>query len=199
MSQRVDQRVPRHVSLDAYQFVLKLTAYSDGVCKPKRKKNKNGVECESNRHLAIRDAEKGKEIMRLLILSGGIILDANKIYVAPNLNRESRIENFRRRIKLQSEVIGYLYRIEHIIRVIEELRPFHDDVFDYWVGMLINARSSVIEWKESDVDALRRVEVVRWSRSANANNSNNGREVSPTGANDNNNVNNGNRFAPDCI
>ena len=157
MSQRKDQRVPRHISLDAYQFVLKLTAYSDGVCKPKKKKDKNGVSYESNRHLAIGDAEKGKEIMRLLIKSGGIILDANKRYVASNLNRESRIENFKERIRLQTKVIGYLYRIEHIIRVIEERRPFHDDVFDYWVGMLVTARDSVIDWKNSDVDALRRV------------------------------------------
>lgn len=157
MSQRVDQRVPRHVSLDAYHHVLKLTAYSDGVCKPKKKKNKNGVEYESERHLAIADADKGKEIMRLLIKSGGIILDANKRYVASNLNRESRTENLKERIRLQSKVIGYLYRIEHIIRVIEERRPLHDDVFDYWVGLLITARESVIEWKNSDVDALRRV------------------------------------------
>nr|DAT33230.1 MAG TPA: hypothetical protein [Caudoviricetes sp.] len=36
-----------------------------------------------------------------------------------------------------------------------------------------------------------------WSRSANANNSNNARLVAPSGANDNNNANNGNRFASD--
>lgn len=38
-----------------------------------------------------------------------------------------------------------------------------------------------------------------WSRSANTSNANNSRKVSSTGANDNNNANNSNYFAPDCI
>lgn len=157
MSVRVDERAPKEDSLDAYTLISELTIYSNCVCKPKSRKDRKGIVRESTRHIPMRYNDLGKEIMSLLIKAGGMVLEANKIYIAKNLNLEDRRENLRERVKLESKVIGYLFRVEHIVNTIQGLRSFHDDTLTYWTSLIVKSRDCMIRWKNSERSLLRRM------------------------------------------
>ena len=55
------------------------------VCKPKVKKDKDGKNRESNHHVPTRYSRIGDRIVDTLLDIGGIILEANEIYIGNNL------------------------------------------------------------------------------------------------------------------
>lgn len=96
MSQRVDERVHTKDCLAVYTKALELTKYSMEVCKPKVKKDKDGKNRESNHHVPTRYSRIGDRIVDTLLDIGGIILEANEIYIGNNLKPEERIANLKR-------------------------------------------------------------------------------------------------------
>ena len=155
MSQLEDKRTPTKVDLDAYNKILILSTYSMGVCKPKQRKDKKGNFHDSNKHIPMRYSKIGEYIIKTIIEFGAIILDANSYYVGGNLNKNDRLNNYNNRIELQTKAIARTYEVEHCIRMLHEHRPFAESTINWWIYLLVDARKSMIAWKESDVKIRR--------------------------------------------
>ena len=82
------------------------------------------------------------------------IIQANEMFVGANLNINERIVNFQTRLRLQHEAISLSYRMEHIIRVLNDDRPFADSTLTYWVMLLVETRNLLVKWKDSDKSRL---------------------------------------------
>ena len=146
-----DKRTPTNVELDTYNKLLELTNYSMSVCKPKQKKDKNGVLHDNNHHVPQRYCKVGEYIVNTLFDVGAIVLETNNYYIGSNLNQEERLNNFNNRIKLQTIAIAKTYRIEHCIRVLHFHKPFADSTISYWIFLLSETRKALISWKDSTV------------------------------------------------
>lgn len=151
MSQRTDQRVKTKEELDVYTKCLKLTSYTMERCKPQNKKDKDGNIKENRHNIPARYAEIGKLMQQIVFEMGADILEANEIYVNANLNREDRLKNYKSRVELQNHAIRLTYRLEHMIRVMNDHRPFANNTLTYWVGLLVDVRELVIAWKDRDI------------------------------------------------
>ena len=146
------EQTPTDDNLDAYTNALKLSEYTMGACKPKQKKSKSGNLYESNKHIPMRFSELGKELMNLSIMIGALVLEANTAwYVGGNLNEVDRGNNYDERIKLEKQAIGLTCRMEHIVRVINEHRPFDDNTFTYWIHLIKKTREGIVAWRDSEI------------------------------------------------
>lgn len=98
MSQVVNERTPTYIELDVYNKSLKLLTYSMEVCKPKTKtklrRGENGEEIkhtyESNHHIPARYQSMGNRLLDALLDMSSAILEANEIYVGPNISKEEK-------------------------------------------------------------------------------------------------------------
>ena len=151
MSQRTDERVQTKEELDVYTKCLKLTSYTMERCKPQNKKDKNGNIVENRHNIPARYSKVGERMQDIVFEMGADILEANEIYVNANLNREDRLENYKSRIKLQNHAIRLTFRLEHMIRTLNDHRPFAGNTLDYWTGLLVGVRTLLIAWKDKDV------------------------------------------------
>lgn len=152
-----EKRTPTNIELDVYNKLLELTDYSMSVCKPKQKKDKNGILHDNNHHIPKRYSQVGEYIAKTLIEIGAIVLEANGYYVGNNLNKEERLMNFNERLRLQRIAIAQTYRIEHCIRVLHFHKPFADSTISYWIHLLVESRKSMVSWKDST--ARKRAEI----------------------------------------
>ena len=143
MSQRVDERNPTAINLDVFNKALKLSAFTFSVCKPKDK-NVN------NKHIPKRHIAVANELKNLVISIGADILEANEIYVGDNISKEERAENYKRRIELEEHAKSCTYRMEHIIRVLNEDFTFADSTLTYWTALLCETRALLIKWKDKE-------------------------------------------------
>lgn len=154
MSQVVNERTPTYIELDAYNKSLKLLTYSMEVCKPKTKtklgRGENGEEIkhtyESNHHIPARYQSMGNRLLDALLDMSSAILEANEIYVGPNISKEERQENYMERIYLQKKAIGDSFYAENIVRILHEHKPFADSTIGYWIKLLVEARKSTKAW-----------------------------------------------------
>ena len=144
MAQRVDERDPTRVELDAYNKLLKLNDHILSVCKPKEK-NVN------NHHIPKRNVGLGRMLMEAVVDCGSDILEANMIYVGSNLDEKNRLENYDNRIRIQEHAIRLTYRMEHILRVLHFDKPFAESTIKTAMDLLCETRSLLEGWKESDV------------------------------------------------
>ena len=144
MAQRVDERDPTRVELDAYNKVLKLNDFILSVCKPKDK-NVN------NHHIPKRNVGLGRQLMDAVVECGADILEANEIYVGKNLSPEQRLKNYEDRIELEEHARRLTYRMEHILRVLHFDKPFAESTIKMSMDLLCETRAIIIKWKESDV------------------------------------------------
>lgn len=142
-------------NLDAYTKALVLSKYTMETAKPKQKK-KNGKAYNSNKHIPMRYAELGKELTQLSVDIGSLILEANTAwYVGGNLNIADRRDNYIERIKLEKQAIAKTYRMEHIVRVLHEHKPFADSTFNYWIKLICETRKETIAWRDSEIRQLK--------------------------------------------
>ena len=148
MSQRVDQRKPTRVELDAYDKILKLNNHIMSVCKP-RDNNPN------NHHIPKRNAGIGKMLMEAVIEMGADVLEANRIYVGENIPVEDRLENYRERIRLQEHADRLTFRAEHILRVLHYDKPFADSTLKFALDLICEERAVLRAWKEADKKAAK--------------------------------------------
>ena len=155
MSQIKAKRRPTRVNLEAYNKVLDLSEYTMSACKPKQKKNSDGSVSDDNHHVPMRYKFMGDDITRLVCEAGGLILEANEIYVAKNIQVEVRIRHYHRRIELQERAIGHLFRVEHMVNMLQMHRPFAESTIRYWTGLIVTARAAVIAWCNGDKESLR--------------------------------------------
>ena len=144
MSQRVDERKPTKLNLDAYNKFLKLSDHVLSVCKPKDK-NVN------DKHIPKRNASIGKMMMDAVVEIGCDILEANEIYVGGNLDIESRIENYKERIKLQEHAKRMTYRVENIFRILHFDKPFAESTSKYMMDLICETRQLLTNWRESEI------------------------------------------------
>ena len=148
MAIRKDQRQPTSVQLDAYNKALKLSDHVMSVCKPRDEK-------PNNRHIARHHAAVAHLMETACIEMGADILEANFIYVGANLDNETRAANYRERMRLQDSAKRQTFRIEHIFRMLNEVRPFADSTVDYMMGLIVETRDLLTRWRESDAAALK--------------------------------------------
>ena len=151
MSQRTDQRVKTKEELEVYTKCLKLTSYTMERCKPQNKKDKDGNIVENLHNVPARYAKVGELILADAFEIGADILETNGIYVNANLNREDRLENYKSRFKLQNHAIRLTFRLEHMIRALNDHRPFAGNTLDYWTGLVVDVRTLLIAWRDRDV------------------------------------------------
>lgn len=147
MAQRTDQRKPTRIDLECYQKCIKLTNHTLSVCKVKEKQT-------NNKHIVKRQLKLGQMLIDSVVEMGANIIQANEMFVGANLNINERIVNFQTRLRLQHEAISLSYRMEHIIRVLNDDRPFADSTLTYWVMLLVETRNLLVEWKDSDKSRL---------------------------------------------
>lgn len=150
MAQRVDERTPTRTELEAYNKALKLNDHVLSVCKPKEK-NVN------NHHIPKRNLGIARQLMESCVELGADILEANEIYVGPNLNTEQRLENYAERIRTQDHARRLTYRMEHIFRVLYFDKPFAESTTKMMMDLLCETRALLIKWKESDVRDSRKL------------------------------------------
>lgn len=150
MSQRVDQRSPTDVNLDAYNKVLNLTKVTFHICKTKDK-NIN------NHHVSKKNIPIANIAIQTVINMGSFILEANSIYVGFNANTESKINNYRKRINLQESALGLTFQLEHIIRALHDDSPFANSTLTDWIGNLVETRKSINAWLKSDKRELNKI------------------------------------------
>lgn len=146
-----EKRTPTKVELDAYNKLLELTDYSMSVCKPKQKKDNNGVLHDNNHHVPKRYGQIGEYIVKTIIEIGATVLESNDYYVGNNLNKEERLTNYNERIKLQRKAIAKTYQVEHCIRVLHFHKPFADSTISYWIHLLVESRKSMVSWKDATI------------------------------------------------
>lgn len=144
MSQRTDQRNPTRTELKCYDVALKLSAHIMSVCKPKDQ-NVN------NKHIPKRNIGLGRALMECAVEMGADILEANMIYVGKNLSQETRLENYKARIRLQDHAKRQTFRAEHIFRVLYFDRNFADSTTKYMLDLISEVRYLITAWKESDI------------------------------------------------
>ena len=148
MSQRVEQRVPTAYELDAYSKCLVLTEFTFGVCKARDKG-------ENRKHIPKRFGSLARQIEFIVTEMGANILEANTIYVRENLNEEDRIQNYKRRIRLQGNAISLSFRLEHYMRVIHTAIQFADSTISRWMELLWETRRLLVAWRDKDTKSLR--------------------------------------------
>lgn len=150
MAQRVDQRDPTRAELDAYNKCLKLSSHVMSVCKPRENK-------PNNHHIPKRNLILGRLLMEAVVDLGADILDANMVYVGGNLAKEDRLRNYRTRIGLQDHAKRLTFRMEHIIRILNEDHPFAESTLKYMVDLLCETRNLISAWRESDIKASKQL------------------------------------------
>ena len=143
MAQRVDERTPTALNLDAYNKALKLSEFTFSVCKPKDK-NVN------NKHIPKRHMTIGNELKELAVEIGADILEANEIYVGSNISEEDRKINYKRRIELEEHARSCTYRMEHIMRILHFEHPFADSTITFWISLLCETRHLLTKWKDKE-------------------------------------------------
>lgn len=147
MAQRTDQRKSTRIDLECYQKCIKLTNHTLSVCKVKEKQT-------NSKHIVKRQLKLGQMLIDSVVEMGANIIQANEMFVGANLNINERIVNFQTRLRLQHEAISLSYRMEHIIRVLNDDRPFADSTLTYWVMLLVETRNLLVKWKDSDKSRL---------------------------------------------
>ena len=150
MAQRVDQRDPTRVELDAYNKVLKLSDHVLSVCKPRETK-------PNNHHIPKRNLVLGRTMMEIVVEMGADILDANLIYVGGNLPKDDRLRNYRERIRLQDHAKRLTYRAEHIFRILHFNTPFAESTVKYMMDLICETRDLITAWRESDLRASKQL------------------------------------------
>lgn len=121
------------------------------VCKPKDK-NVN------NHHIPKRNVGIGKMLMEAAIELGADILDADTIPVGANMPDESKIKNYKERIKLQGHARRLTFRIEHIFRILYEDKPFAESTTKYMMDLICETRKLIVAWRNSDIKELKRLQ-----------------------------------------
>lgn len=147
MSKRVDEREQTLVCFDVYQKLLNLSDFTFSVCKPKEK-NVN------NKHIPKRLISVGNMAIETVTEIGALILEANDKYVGKNIDIETRIVRYQRRIETEELTKSLTYRLEHIIRTLHKQCEFADSTITYWIGLLVDTRRLIVAWRDSDMAEL---------------------------------------------
>jgi hypothetical protein len=156
MAQRTDERTPTKDELKAYECALELAAFTWSASKPKRKRDKKGNEHDSNKHVPMRYSELGKELVKLSTDIGALVLEANVgYYVGKNLNQTDRGKNYIKRIELEQDAYALTFRMEHIVRLLHERRPFADSTFTHWLVLICTVRGKIKAWRDSEKRELK--------------------------------------------
>ena len=150
MAQRADQRDPTRVDLDCYNKALKLSGHVMSVCKPKDK-NVN------THHIPKKNLGLGRQLMDTVVELGADILEANEIYVGANLGKEEQLEARKERVRLQEHAKRLTYRAEHIFRILHFDRPFADSTSGYMMDLLMETRSMITRWRESELKEVKKL------------------------------------------
>lgn len=148
MSQRVDERNPTRVELEAYNKILKLSEHVLSVAKPKEPK-------PNNKHTPKRYVSVANLMMECVIDMGADILEANEIYVGSNLDVEDLKQNYIDRIKLEEHAKLLSYRLEHIFRMLHYVVEYAESTSSYMMELLIESRNVLTKWIASEKRKLK--------------------------------------------
>lgn len=143
MSRRIDERTQTLVNFDVYQKLLDLSDFTFSVCKPKEK-NIN------NKHIPKRLISVGNMAIEAVTEIGALIMEANDIYVGKNIEPPERLQRYVERVELESNAKMITYRLEHIMRVLHKQCEFADSTITHWVGLLVETRTLIEKWRDSD-------------------------------------------------
>lgn len=152
MSQRVDQRTPTVQELQAYNVYEELFKFTVQVCKCE---DRNGKEV-NNHHISKRNRFIAHDILQSVCKIGALIIEANCAYYVGDAlkNKEVKINNYKKRIELQSSAYALTFAVENYIRSVHYIAPLANNTLTHWIDLSDSTRTIIKAWMESDKKAL---------------------------------------------
>ena len=106
------------------------------------------------------------------------------------------------RKRYQTQALAETYALLSMVDIAYRTYSLETARVEYWTRLIYDVQNLVRNWRKVEIEKHDKEAVVKrywWLRSPNVGNANNIRNVNPSGALNNNNANNTNGVAPDCV